>query len=257
MYNSNGYSLSDIAAATGGNENGIFGGNGSWILVLIILIAIFGGWGNGNGGFGGRGSSVYEGYVLSNDQAQISRQIADTTAMTERKLDSVTNGLCDGFYTTAQQINGLGTSILTSTNAIQSQLAQCCCDNRAAISDVKYTIGSTGSAIDRSIAEGFCQTNFNAATNTRDIVDTQNAGTQAILAKLNDMETNRLREKLEAERDAKYALQGQLDRAQLRTQIVDDVRPCPRPAYITCSPFGCNCQQNVYGYGYPYGTTIA
>lgn len=256
MYNSNSVpSLSDIAAVTGGNNG--FGGNGSWILVLIILIAIFGGWG-GNGGFGGgRGSSVYEGYVLSNDQAQISRQIADATAMTERKLDSVTNGLCDGFYTTAQQINGLGTSIMQGTNTLQAAVKDCCCQTQQNLADVKYTIGSTGAAIDRSIAEGFCQTNFNAATNTRDIVDTQNAGTQAILAKLNDMETNRLREKLEAERDAKYALQGQLDRAQLRTQIVDDVRPCPRPAYITCNPFGCNCQQNVYGYGYPYGTTIA
>ncbi|MDO4803034.1 MAG: hypothetical protein Q4A15_12785, partial [Prevotellaceae bacterium] len=158
-------------------------------------------------------------------------------------------------------------------NTLQAAVKDCCCQTQQNLADVKYTIGSTGAEIsrgvergfadtnynlatqanmlDRTVSDKFCQTNFNAATNTRDIIDSQNAGTQAILAKLGEMETNRLREKLEAERDAKYALQGQLDRAQLRTDIVNDVRPCPKPAYITCNPFGCNCNQNVYG------TTIA
>ena len=260
------------------NNSGFgFGGNGFDSIIALAILAMIFGWGNGGwGGYGfggGQSTSVYEGYVLNNDFSQISKQISDTYNMTDRKFEGLANGMCSMGYETQGLINGVNTNIMQGTNAIQSQLADCCCKTQTAIGDVKYAIGSTGAEIsrgvergfadtnynlatqanmlDRGVSEGFCQTNFNAERNTRSIVDSQNAGTQAILAKLNDMETSRLREKLEAERDAKYALQGQLDRAQLRTDIVNDVRPCPKPAYITCNPFGCNCQQNVYG------TTIA
>lgn len=245
-------------------------GDGSWIFFILILL-IFG-W--GNNGWGGYGSGgVQENYILTSDFSQLSKQISDTYNMTDRKFEGISNGLCSMGYETQGLVNGVNTNILTGVNTLQAAVKDCCCQTQQNIADVKYAIGSTGADIsrgvergfadtnynmatqanmlDRGIAEGFCNTNFNSERNTRNIVDSQNAGTQAILAKLNDMETARLREKLEAERDAKYALQGQLDRAQLRTQIVDDIRPCPKPAFLSCNPWGCNCQQNVYG------TTIA
>lgn len=278
MLSNNGVTLSDIAAVTNGRSNdGFFGsGEGIWI---IILFAILFGW-NGNGGYGrfggfggGQSTSVYEGYVLNNDFSQLSKQISDTYNMTDRKFEGIANGICSLGYDQLAQMNGINTNIMQGTNTLQAAVKDCCCQTQQNLADVKYTIGSTGAEIsrgvergfadtnynlatqanmlDRTVSDKFCQTNFNAATNTRDIIDSQNAGTQAILAKLGEMETNRLREKLEAERDAKYALQGQLDRAQLRTQIVDDIRPCPKPAFLSCNPWGCNCQQNAYG------TTIA
>lgn len=277
MLSSNNTTPFTMPVAPVGNSG--FGGNGmfadgSWWIIILFLF-IFAGW-NGNGfggGYGGGSTSVYEGYVLNNDFSQLSKQISDTYNMTDRKFEGLANGMCSMGYETQGLINGVNTNLMSSANAIQTQLADCCCKTQTNIADLKYTVGYTGADIsrgvergfadtnynmstqanmlDRGIADGFCQTNFNNATNTRNIIDSQNAGTQAILAKLADMETSRLREKLEAERDAKYALQGQLDRAQLRTDIVNDVRPCPKPAYITCNPFGCNCQQNVYG------TTIA
>lgn len=251
---------------SGYNGNGVFGGNDAWI--IIILFALIFGWGNGgwggygNGFGGGQSTSVYEGYVLNNDFSQLSKQISDTYNMTDRKFEGIANGICSLGYDQQAQMNNLGMNIMQGTNALQAAIKDCCCQTQQNIADVKYTIGSANAdtnyniatqanMLDRTVSDKFCQTNFNAATNTRDIIDSQSASTQAILAKLDAMETNRLREKLEAERDAKYALQGQLDRAQLRTDIVNDVRPCPIPAYITCNPFGCNCQQNVYG------TTIA
>jgi len=293
MFNStNGIPVTMNVAPTGTSNGGGFGngwGDGSWWIILLIII-LFGGWGYGgygNGGFGGAAretTSVYEGYVLNNDMSMLNKAVTDAYSMTERKLDGINNGLCDGFYTNAQLINGLDKSIasgtysitnaiqqdtiagMQNTNALATQLADCCCTQRSEIKDVSYNVGAQAAEISRgvergfsdtnynmatqangittAIANGFCQTNFNAQTNTRDIVDSQNAGTQAILARLDAMETNRLREQLEAERDAKYALQGQLDRAQLRTDIVNDVRPCPQPAYITCNPFGCNCGYN-------------
>ncbi len=277
------------AAGNGGGffGDGAYGGGWFWIIIIILLFG-WGGYGYGNGGFGGGAArettSVYEGYVLNNDMSMLNKAITDQGLVMDRKFEGVTNGLCDGFYTTAQQINGLDKSIasgtyaitnaiqqdtiagMQNTNALATQLADCCCTQRAEIKDVAYNVGAQAAEISRgvergfsdtnynmatqangittAIANGFCQTNFNAQTNTRDIVDAQNAGTQAILARLDAMETNRLREQLEAERDAKYALQGQLDRAELRTAIVNDVRPCPQPCYITCNPFGCNCGYN-------------
>lgn len=275
MFNSNCASVPLVANIDG--NNGGWGNDGSWLWFIIVIIAIFGGWGNFGGGFGGYGgqgsTSVYEGYVLNNDFSVLSNQMSQGFATQERKLDSISNGICSLGYDQLAQMNGINTNILTVGNSLQGAVKDCCCQTQQNIKDTQYVIGSTGADISRGVERGFadtnynlatqanmidrtvsdklCQTNFNMQTNTRDIVDSQNAGTQAILARLDAMETNRLREKLEAERDAKYALQGQLDRAQLRTQIVDDIRPCPKPAFLSCNPWGCNCQQNVYG------TTIA
>lgn len=266
----NGLSVADIAAVTRDNNDGFGGSNGWWL--LIILFALFGWGGNGYGWGGNAGrtaesTSVYEGYVLGNDFSQLSRQISDSTAMTERKLDGINNGICSLGYDQLAQMNGINTNILSGTNTLQAAIKDCCCQTQQNIKDTQYAIGSASADINYNLAtqannlqttisNGFCQTNFNAQNNARDIVDSQNAGTQAILSRLDAMETNRLREQLEAERDARYSLQGQLDRAQLRTQIVNDVRPCPQPAYITCNPFGCNCGYNQ-GCGQNYGTTIA
>ena len=263
-----------VAPACGNSGfGGGFGDNGAWW--LIILIVLFGWGGNGYGrGYGG--GQLGDNYALISDNATL-----------ERKIDGVYSGICDSTYalnnaitggfaaaqsTMTQGFAGLNTALVTQGyetrnavtqdtianmqgfNGLQAAVKDCCCTTQQNIGDVKYTIGSTGAMLDRSVADGFCKTNFNNATNTRDIIESQTSGTRAILDKLCAMETDRLREKLESERDARYALQGQLDRAQLRTDIVNDVRPCPKPAYITCNPFGCNCQN---GYNYGYGTTIA
>ncbi len=270
MFNSNNGTQFTMPVVPAGNSygNGAFGDSG-WFIWIILILAIFGGWGYGNGNWGGFGggqsTSVYEGYVLNNDFSVLSNQMSQGFASQERKLDSISNGICSLGYDQLAPMNGTNTHIITAVNTLQGAVKDCCCQTQQNLADVKYTIGSTGADISRgvergfsdtnfnistlangitnTITNGFCQTNFNAQTNTRDIVDSQNAGTQAILAKLNDMETERLREKLESERDAKYALQGQLDRAELRTAIVNDVRPCPIPAYPACNPWGCNCNQ--------------
>lgn len=274
MFNgSNGYSLADIAAATG-NNNGMFGGeNGAWWIIILFLFAFTGGWGGcgyGNGlGYAGQGgaTSVYEGYVLGNDMSMLSRQISDGFNSQERKLDSINNGLCDGFYTAAQQVNGINTNIMTVGNAIQSQLADCCCKTQTNIGDVKYAIGSTGAEISRGVERGFadtnynlaiqangitnamqnafCQTNFNAQTNTRDIVDSQNTGVQAILARIDALENSRKDEKI-AELTAK------LNRADLaasqaaqNTYLLSELKPCPHPAYVVPNPY-CNCNCGTF-----------
>lgn len=114
-YSESGYSLSDIAAATGRNSNDGFGdGNGAWWIVLFLIFAL-GGWGrNGfGGGFGGNGGGIAENYALATDFATI-----------ERKLDGVNNGLCDGFYAMAQQFSNTNQNIANSTASLQQTLCQ-------------------------------------------------------------------------------------------------------------------------------------
>lgn len=126
-------------------------------------------------------SGAIDNYVLASDFAQV-----------ERKLDTVQQGLCDGFYATAQQINGVNTAILTNgnatqmaimqgNNAVQAQLADCCCQTQ------------------RQVERGFADTNYNLATqscdtrntinmSTRDLLENANANTRAILDKLTSQE---------------------------------------------------------------------
>lgn len=171
MFNSNMPSLSDIAAVTSNRNDGWGDGNGWWI--LIILFALFGGFGNNGYGAGNAG------YVATAaTQADIQRGF-DTSAVIT-KLDGLSNGLCDGFY-------AMNTSVLTGVNSIQNaiqnastanlqntyalqnaiqqdtvanmqntnsisrQLADCCCENREAISQVRYDMASNTCAITNAI----------------------------------------------------------------------------------------------------------
>ena len=267
MFNSNSsYSLADIAAATRNNDGNFCGDNCAWWIIILFLFC-FSGLGNGYGnGFFDRNqvlSSVYEGYVLNNDFSVLSNQMSQGFATQERKLDNVSNGICSLGYDQLAQINGVNTNIMTVGNAIQTQLADCCCKTQTNIGDVKYAIGSTGAEVSRGVERGFsdtnynlatqangitnamqsafCQTNFNAQINTRDIVDSQNAGTQAILARIDALESSRKDEKI-------AELTAQLNRADLaasqaaqNTYLLSELKPCPQPAYVVPNPY-CNCR---------------
>ena len=88
-----------VAPANTGNGGGFgWGGESIWMIVLFLIFAIFGWGGNGWGGSNGNGSGVVDGYVLTSDFANV-----------ERKIDSVNDGLCNGFYQQAQLVNGVMT----------------------------------------------------------------------------------------------------------------------------------------------------
>ena len=237
-----------------GNNNG-WGAEGSWLWFLIVVFAIFGGWGNGFGGFGGNGMN---GGVGSEIQRGFDNQAVVS------KLDGITNGLCDGFYAVQNGMNGINTNILQTgfgiqqainadtvanmqnTNALQSQLANCCCETREAIQGVNY-----------NMAQNTCALQNTMNNNTRDIIDSQNAGTRAILDFLTQdkiatltAENNDLRRA--ASQDRQNALLTTAMSAQT-SQILDAVRPTPVPAYPAASPCGLgNWSPNVLANGY-YG----
>ena len=192
----------------GGFGNG-FGGDGWWILILFLLLGN-GGWGMGGfgGGFGGFAADGAMLYPWMNQSNQINGGFRDQMLNTSINgiQQSITSGfgdvqtaLCGGFAGVNASINGVQNAIAqqmygnqiadlersfaaqTATtqgmNTIQSQLAQCCCDNRAATADLKYTV-ATEACADRTAS----------AQNTRDIIDNQNRVGQSILDKLCQLE---------------------------------------------------------------------
>ena len=219
-----------------GGGMGMWGDNWIWIIVLFLF-----GW--GRNGFGnGNGGGVMDGYVLTSDFANI-----------ERKLDAVNNGICDstfalnnaitgGFATTTQALNsGFQTAelsranqqaaLMQQLNAMQMQAANCCCENRAAIAQVRYDMAAQA-----------CDTRNTVQNATRDIIDANNQNSRAILefltqSKLSDLQTENQNLKLAASQAAQ------------NNYLISQLRPCPSPAYITCNPWagsgygGCGCNQ--------------
>lgn len=133
----NGYTLSDLATAT----NGGFGGNNEfiWIFALLLLFGGgFGGWNNRQGEFGQYATAASQNEVLSGQKFDaLSRQI-----------NQVGNGLCSSTY-------ALNNSILGEGRAIQTQLAQCCCDNQRNVDSVRFDMANYACQINQNIDNKF------------------------------------------------------------------------------------------------------
>lgn len=233
MFNGKGYNLSDIAAVTrNGNGDGMFGDGGWW----IILLFLFAGWGRGfGGGFGGGG---YEAPCAT--QADVRAAVDQQTLIS--KLDQQTYGLADSTYAlNSSLMNGfhgvdtavctLGYNMQNGFNTIAHQLSDCCCE--------------TGRAIER----GFADTNYNLATqacdtrraiadSTRDIIDSNNAGVRSIL----DFLTQDKIATLQAENQG---LKLAASQAAQNAYLVNELRPCPVPAYTVPNPYCCNTYVNT------------
>lgn len=195
---------------TTGNNGGFFGGNG-WgdLAALIVVAGLFGGFGGGFGFGGNAGANAN--YVLSSDFATIQRQLSDGFNSIDNALDRQNAGICDLGYTTAQQFNQTNMNIMSSANALQAQLAQCCCDNKAAIADLKYTMATDTCSIIQS-----------GKDNTQRIIDYMAAKDYAAVTAEN------------------AALKAQLSNNAQSAYIINQLRPTPTPAYVVQNPYCCN-----------------
>lgn len=222
-------------AAISGNNNDFMGGNGAWWIIILFLFAFCGGWGNGFGGYGGQGAA--DNYVLASDFATIQRQLSDGFNSIDNALDRQNAGICDLGYTQAQLINNASMAQMQSANAIQSQLASCCCDVREAISGVNYNMAMNSNALQNTIQTGFCQTNFNGQTNTRDIIESQNANTRAILEAIEANKVEALKDRIAEQNQQINALQLSASQQAQNAYLIDQLgTKCPIPAYLTCNP---------------------
>lgn len=257
MFNGNSPSLADIAAVTGNNRNsdGMWGGDGWWAIIIFAMIFGWGGFGGNDwGGNGGGMGSTAAAYTDSAIQRGF-----DTQSIIG-KLDGINNGLCDGFYAMNNGMltgfNGINTNVMQTgygiqqainadtvanmqnTNSLQSQIASCCCDVREAIQGVNY-----------NAAQNTCALQNTMNNNTRDIIDSQNAGTRAILDYLCQEKISSLQaENSDLRRAASQDRQSALLTAAMNTQtqqIINSVNPTAVPAYVVPNPnayaYGCGC----------------
>ena len=230
---------------TGGGCGGFGGDNGWWIIILFL--AIFCGWGGNGNGFGNNGRNsggVVDGYVLASDFSNI-----------ERKIDSVNQGLCDGFYQQAQLANGTNmamangfaqaelsrcnqqATLMQQLNNMAMQAQECCCENRAAIAQVRYDMATQA-----------CDTRNTVQNTTRDIIDAMNCGFRSIDQRLTAQELAAKDAKIAEQNQQLFGYQLAASQAAQNNYLVSTLRPSPSPAYVVANPYCCNSGYN-YGCG--------
>lgn len=253
-------SLADIAAVTGNrNGNGWGDGCGAW-WIIVILFALWGGFGNWDGnGFGnhGNGSATRSALASAATQADIQRGFDNQGVI--NKLNGLENGLCDGFYAmntsllngfnntnTAmlQGFNGVNTAMMQgnfgiqqainadtvanmqNTNALQTQLANCCCENRQGQAQIQYDLATNTCAITTAIANQTQQIMQNDNANYRQLHD--------------EIVANRMADKDETIAQLRTQVSQMTLAASQQAQnnyLVNQLRPAPGPAYIVQNPY--------------------
>ena len=220
---SKGYNLSDIAAVTGNHNNndGLWGNNGWW----IILLFLFAGRGFGFGNNYGDG-------VIPATQSDVRAAVDQQTLIS--KLDNQIYGLADSHY-------ALNNTLVNGFHGVDNAICQLGYQDQAHINQLSHQLSDCCCSTQRQIETGFCDTNYNLATqssaiqrtmcdNTRDIIDNNNAGIRSIL----DFLTQDKISQLTAEnQNLKFAA----SQAAQNNYLISELRPAPIPAYTVANPY--------------------
>lgn len=247
----------NVLLALNNRDNNGWGDGNSFIWILFLLI-LFGGWGNGFGGFGngvGNGfgaNALGTGYLsnqLNNDlgrdllmqaingNGDAIRQLSSTLQCSIGDIQQAINGLNTQILQVGNQV---GMSSMQVINAIQAgncqiagQLASCCCEIKTAIERQGYE-NRLATLQQTSDLKDDLGDKFTALTAKID------AQTQIINDNFCGLEKRELQREINALRDEKAALQASALSQTQTSNIVNAVRPCPIPAYITCNPYDSN-----------------
>lgn len=253
----NGMGPADMAAVLGnggGNSGFGFGGDGAWWLLVLFLFAANNGWGNG---FGGNGGGAVPYYLMNNttnndvqrgfDQQAIMGGINGLTSAVSNGFANAEISRCNAQANVLQTLNSNNNAVTSNMNSLAMSLQNCCCENRAGLADIKYTIATENCADRAAVTDG-----------VRDIIASNTANTQAILDKLCQQE-------IDALKTQNANLQTQINLANLKSSQADQtsailrdnaaqtqaleqyLNPAPIPAYMVqnpncCAPsYGCGC----------------
>lgn len=255
------------------NGNNGFGCNGGWFWIWIILLFFING---GNGfGFGRNNGAGFVANELNNDAN--TSMLMQAINGNKNAINSLSTTLHCDVNTLQSALNVINSSVdklsgdvklsscevinaITSGDAaLASKLAECCCTTQRSIDSVNLNITKMGyenqlsncnqtNTLTTAIKDGFNTLMSDNATKFNIIGSKIDAQTQIINDKFCQLEMRELQNKVDALRDEKNALQSSALLQQQTQNIVNQVRPCPVPAYLTCNPYGCN--GGFYGYGY-------
>jgi hypothetical protein len=200
------YSLADIAAANGGMNNEMWNNP----FIYLVWLAVLGGgglFGNRNG----YGDAAVQGAITRSDLFE-----GFNNQDVNGQLRGITNGLCDGFY-------AINSSLKDGFYGTQANIKDCCCTTNRNIDSVRF-----------DMSKGFC-----------DVAGAIHAEGEATRALINANTMQALRDKLD-EKDREVLVRDfQLSQLAQNQYLVNEIRPCAKPAYITCSPYTtasfCGC----------------
>ena len=258
----------------GGNGGFGWGGDGAWWLLVLFLFAA-----NGNGfGWGGNGMNGAAPYIMNTttnndvqrgfDQQAVMSSLGDITGAVTSGFAGVNQSLCSGFAGVNTTINSGFNAAEASNNArqianmqslfgLQSQLAQCCCDNRLATANLNATILAENCADRAAVSDGIRDILQNQTANTQALINTTNQAVQGVYDKLCQLELDAKNDKIadlqaqlsQARFDASQVAQTQrllLDNQAQTSALEQYLNPAAIPAYIVQNP---NCCAQNYNYG--------
>lgn len=235
----------DTAALMGMMNNGnggFFGNNGGFqdIIALIVIAAIFG---NGNFGFGGNnnGRGDAERQMLMDaiqrngvDISQLASVIGCSKDQILAGINGVSNAICGLGNQMGQNTNQIITALMQGNNALASQLAQCCCDNKLAICQQTNTLQGAINGVNIGVERGFSALGYALADQACQSRQNADANTRAVLAKLDAMEDSR--------KDREIAtLTAQLTAANSRAERQAELAPI----YKQLADIACKQPQTV------------
>lgn len=241
-------------------------GNSAW-WIIIILIFGWGGFGGFGGGFNGRGSAqglADLGNLVNNDAGRdLIMQAIQGNATAISQLASTVhcdqNALMGAVQNLSTQLCNLGMgqkdvifAIQNGNQAILSKLCDCCCDLRQQVADFRGDIAlqmcnQTNSLtnsinfVNSSVERGFSSVAYETQRQTCDIINAMNSGFNAIKEREDAREIQSLRDQV-------HAYQLSASQQNQTANIVSQLQPVPRPAYLVGNPYGCACNN----FGYPF-----
>lgn len=250
--NNNGYSLSDIAAATGNNGDGFFGGANGWWIILLFMFA-FGGWG-GNG-WGNNGNNTANDVSYNFDIHDLDEGIRGLTSSTANGFYNTNTSMLNGFANAQQQMCNTGFDIIQAinqntiagmqnTNSLQVQLADHTAAEQLANCQAVNQLNSQFANLNYNLATQECDTRRAAQDIGREIIDNQNNNTREIMSFL-------IQNQLNALTAENQALKGQISQSEQNAYLINALRPSAEPAYLVANPYTGG--YGTYGYNAMFG----
>lgn len=287
-YGNGSMSPADFAAVMG-NRGGGFGGgyggyggfgDGAWWIIILFLFAMNGGWGNGGfgGGRGGNGIGAVPYLMTESTQAAVQNGFNQQSIL--NGINGINSTLANGFAdaavarcnaqtTTLQALSNNQMGLYQTLNANQNantaamnqlamNLQNCCCENRAGLADLKYTVANENCADRQAISDGLRDVIANQTANTQALINSQTQGFQSIQDKLCQLELDSYKQKVSDQATEIAALKGAISQTAQTAALIQDnnaqtanliraLNPTPVPSYQVPNPYTGCCAQSYCG----------
>lgn len=252
-----------------------WGGGGMWWIWVIIMFWLWGGNGNmfgRNGGLDGIPNQLNNDFgrdillqAINGNGTAIS-QLASTLNCDVNTLQTAIGQVQSSIQSVGSQVGMSGQQIINSIQQgncqLGGQLAQCCCTIQDAITRANYenqisnlnqtnTLQNSIGTVNTTVERGFAATAYETANQTCELKNAIAAQTTLINDKFCQLEMREMQNKIDALRQENTQLALAASQQAQTANIVNQIRPCPTPAYVVPNPFGCGCNN----YGYPFSNS--